>query len=721
MSLIEGGDLPGLIIDPEQTNITLLGTLQYLVIAGLLTVGDHVKLTAGKAIQFDNLNVLESNILSLYDGITKDVVIQSGGVSYINNPYNFGLGRFNPTYKFHVQGDGVGLSHNKSGELTVLIENTSATGSSVFRFLRSTDYDWRIKGNSSSFKIRDHQNSRNIITILKSNGNIGIRNDSPQAPFDATPTTPGADSASRPFPSLTTTQQDALISLVAGCGNYNSVLKALFIHNGTELEAQAPDQTRHVYRNEDLPTAVAGKIELVNGLKYVLGGANKQLTLTDELIIPPQTLVERINISTNSTVEINGEIDSGTIDYTGTGTAIRSRPAQFGNILIGKLIISANSATIFDINATTPPGILLAEKISILGTANSLGTINGIKMDIATILVGSTITQGLNINNGVGTAIQRLEISGGATAPTCLFCLGGTAHSAGVFIRDIIFNNNGTGVYAFLINSATAFTNINVSGGEITDRSKAFDPAGKDKKDPGIIFHDVRGISNSTVFSEINIKQNAFVTSYPAINAWTEINIDPTKITSLKEERMLFSGVEDEYLGEEPQNMSNDATATVSTGGVNKEYFVSFARRIYGTTSVTFDNATNTVQEAGNTRANGDSLRLNTDGTLPAELSIKHLYFVINRTASTYQLSYTAGGAAVTFTDNGTGNHSYNLMYLVDADDSEIISTGSPKKLKPSSVEELNDGDRLTIMSKTATTPLAASTITDLYIKKIKA
>ena len=72
---------------------------------------------------------------------------------------------------------------------------------------------------------------------------------------------------------------------------------------------------------------------------------------------------------------------------------------------------------------------------------------------------------------------------------------------------------------------------------------------------------------------------------------------------------------------------------------------------------VTFTNGTNIVTASQRTFTAGDQVKLwNTGGALPAELSSTTLYYIITVVGNTFQLSLTSGGAAVTFTDDGTGS-----------------------------------------------------------------
>lgn len=56
---------------------------------------------------------------------------------------------------------------------------------------------------------------------------------------------------------------------------------------------------------------------------------------------------------------------------------------------------------------------------------------------------------------------------------------------------------------------------------------------------------------------------------------------------------------------------------------------------------------------------NGTPLYLTTNGTLPAGLSELSTHYVISRTATTFQLSTSVGGAAEDFSDSGSGTHYY--------------------------------------------------------------
>jgi len=71
---------------------------------------------------------------------------------------------------------------------------------------------------------------------------------------------------------------------------------------------------------------------------------------------------------------------------------------------------------------------------------------------------------------------------------------------------------------------------------------------------------------------------------------------------------------------------------------------------------LTVEFGTNTLTATGLGFSDDQVIILSTNHTLPAGLSNKTPYFVINSTGSSFQLSLTQGGAAVEFTDSGTGD-----------------------------------------------------------------
>jgi hypothetical protein len=66
---------------------------------------------------------------------------------------------------------------------------------------------------------------------------------------------------------------------------------------------------------------------------------------------------------------------------------------------------------------------------------------------------------------------------------------------------------------------------------------------------------------------------------------------------------------------------------------------------------------------------NGDTIIIR-GGTLPTGITANQLYYVVNKTNDTFQVSLTAGGSAVTYTTDGTGNSFYPA--LIEDTDFEV-------------------------------------------------
>lgn len=102
----------------------------------------------------------------------------------------------------------------------------------------------------------------------------------------------------------------------------------------------------------------------------------------------------------------------------------------------------------------------------------------------------------------------------------------------------------------------------------------------------------------------------------------------------------------------------------VSVGTANRLTFLefSFGSKDAGTTC-TFTNATEKVDDVAHGRSNGDKIMFsNSGGALPAELNDYTVYYIINKTDDAFEVSLTSGGAAVTFTDDGTGTNKYHTL-----------------------------------------------------------
>ncbi len=87
----------------------------------------------------------------------------------------------------------------------------------------------------------------------------------------------------------------------------------------------------------------------------------------------------------------------------------------------------------------------------------------------------------------------------------------------------------------------------------------------------------------------------------------------------------------------------------------------------YGTgTTFTTTHATDTINATGHGLSNGQIILLDTSASdLPNGLNTNTIYYVINQAANSFQVSTGSGGSAITFSDDGTGTHSYYTQFRV--------------------------------------------------------
>lgn len=74
---------------------------------------------------------------------------------------------------------------------------------------------------------------------------------------------------------------------------------------------------------------------------------------------------------------------------------------------------------------------------------------------------------------------------------------------------------------------------------------------------------------------------------------------------------------------------------------------------------VTADAGADTITWTAHGHSAGDSGQFTTTNTLPGGLSLATTYYIINPTTNTFQVSLTAGGAAVNITTTGMGTHTF--------------------------------------------------------------
>lgn len=107
------------------------------------------------------------------------------------------------------------------------------------------------------------------------------------------------------------------------------------------------------------------------------------------------------------------------------------------------------------------------------------------------------------------------------------------------------------------------------------------------------------------------------------------------------------------------QNMTSDTLffgMIVFLNGKKRVIFSSLPYRSFTVNTAT-DVCTNTSGQ--HNLANGTMVAVGTTDTLPSPLTISGVYFVINRTGNTFQLSSSSGGSPIDLTTTGLGTNFY--------------------------------------------------------------
>lgn len=102
----------------------------------------------------------------------------------------------------------------------------------------------------------------------------------------------------------------------------------------------------------------------------------------------------------------------------------------------------------------------------------------------------------------------------------------------------------------------------------------------------------------------------------------------------------------------------------------------------------TFTNATERVNKVAHGLTDGTKIMFsNSGGALPTGLSAITVYYVVNKNADDFQVSLTVGGAAVTFSDDGSGTNQYHTLTQTKCFDTMISAAATNSDATPYPVQ----------------------------------
>jgi hypothetical protein len=320
--------------------------------------------------------------------------------------------------------------------------------------------------------------------------------------------------------------------------------------------------------------------------------------------------------------------------------------------------------------------------VTIANSSFTLGT-QGITLH-NTNLVGISIFATFGMLNAVGTRfIECTGTLGGIGLSTCTFSTGSNEYAL------------------FIVNTATPLASITASASTIAGRF--FDPVGLDQTSIYVNAQSNRNIRASVISGQINLA----VASTTTIDATDAITIaDLTGLSTYALERVTASVAEHfQYIGFETSLIMVELSMSAEpSAGVNKVLNTQFAVVKDALRTVTFTNATNLINEVSTPRANGDLISFkHTAGTLPAELKTDIMYYVVSKLADSFQVSYTLGGAAIAFTDDGTPVNSYSEAQMIGVAGTAQIDSGSPQQISTKSLFDWTQNDHIMICVSNST------------------
>ena len=420
----------------------------------------------------------------------------------------------------------------------------------------------------------------------------------------------------------------------------------------------------------------------------------------------------------SDTVEINGIVPLGL-----SGSLFRIDPflADDSRVSVSSIDTGDSAVNVFDITGGTT-GLFTAVAdtglpIQAITDVSDDGSGNAVFTTAAAPLVGQTVVQsGFTVNtnyNGTFFCSARTattyELTDGVNQVTFgtteIGVLNGdgirvTSNGHGLSNGDTLwlssdFTTEYDGGYV-IYNVQTNTFDVDADFG--LTQAGTWDTSGLDQNNPVIASSGNFGKPSSSVKVEISVSGNIATTIIPAAGAKVIMNATPWSTQTA--ERIKTDAQGDAiYTGITTAAAKLDGNVLLEPTGSTKSLSCQFVRQDADRFVVNFTNGTNIINEAGHSLVNGNNITFNDSvGTMPVLLRKDIIYFVISVTAGTFQVSYTLGGAAVAFGDDGSGVNTYAMADLHGSKPINSIAANSPRTLVPQALEDLDTNDKTFIV-----------------------
>lgn len=328
-----------------------------------------------------------------------------------------------------------------------------------------------------------------------------------------------------------------------------------------------------------------------------------------------------------------------TLHYSGSGGLFISNPTTpIGNLEIKDIIIT-NIASNQIFNISGSEGIFISDS-DIIGVG-SLGTISNISGSVILHIVGfNNFNSGLILENVTALVAKIKSMLVSSPVGGAYLTVKGTV---GFIDIESVFITPLSGDSAFDLDSDLIADSVTITNSIINLDSggTAFKNGSLDQTDPGVISSNTRGIPDSSARGSLRIIDNVLTTTISSANTPVPIN---TLWTDGTQERMRFQ---------------DNCTFTSITDII----------------TTTFNHGL----------SNGSMVSFVENGGLPTGLIEGKEYFVLEDTATTFQVEATPGGGAVDFSTNGTtpnyyrhsiGNSSSGWLVYIGIEDIFISING---------------------------------------------
>jgi hypothetical protein len=435
----------------------------------------------------------------------------------------------------------------------------------------------------------------------------------------------------------------------------------------------------------DFPAPSGDVITLEDNTNYVL--AEPLILTTKRFVIP-----------TGADVSFTTDMPNSVLVYLGADTMFTSvSPNVFGCV---KTVFSAPSGTMFDIVGAESAASFIVFELSTMAAAN-LGRIHGIT-NFMLLSVLSGFSQGIEYQDNGVVAYIGVNVLNTANAVDCVWftfkgiipLINFSTLIAPVGSNETIFDFDSA-----LITGGGFFLGINAVG-----TGTIFKSGSLDQTYPVFKFSGCVNIPDSTVKSKLAFRDNTTDTVIEDTDIPKKVNAVFTE--DIYERFTVSTNGTATYTGLEDTTVLLSGSMFLEPAlGVAKLLAGYFAKLVNGTYTVTFNNTTDVVNEVGHSRSNGDTIMFfNSGGALPAEIADDNFYYVVNVATDNFQISLTEGGAAVDFTDDGTGTNTYRTgEILLNSEDRETLSAATPRAVHPEDMVDIVTGDTLFMMVENQT------------------